>query len=306
MGRTVTAIIALGVLGLFVLSQVTFVVTETNQAIILQLGEYRYTARDPGLYFKLPFVQDAVYFDRRLLSSDAAPQEYLTLDKKRVQVDHVTRWRIVDPLTFFVSVQNESGARARLDDVVFSELRRTLATYNFDVMIAGERENIMEAVTIASRERAMDFGIEVVDVRFKRADLPEEVEESVFERMKAERAREANRYRAEGEEQGAEIMASADRERIVIVAEAEEEAAQIRGEGDAEAIAIYADALNQDPEFFAFRRRLEAYVKVLQEGDMIVVSPESDFFKYLIDPSPQLDVGNVPPVLSPAIDEADE
>lgn len=300
MGRTVTAIIALGVLGLFVLSQVTFVVTETNQAIILQLGEYRYTARDPGLYFKLPFIQDAVYFDRRLLSSDAAPQEYLTLDKKRVQVDHVTRWRIVDPLTFFVSVQTESGARARLDDVVFSELRRTLATYNFDVIIADERENIMEAVTIASRERALDFGIEVVDVRFKRADLPEEVEDSVFERMKAERTREANRYRAEGEEQGAEIMASADRERIVIVAVAEEEAAQIRGEGDAEAIAIYADALNQDPEFFAFRRRLEAYVKVLQEGDMIVVSPESDFFKYLVDPSPQRNVGSAPPVLTPA------
>ena len=291
MGRMITVIVALGALTLFVFSQVTFVVTETNQAIVLQLGEYRYTARDPGLYFKLPFIQDAVYFDRRLLSSDATPQEYLTLDKKRVQVDHVTRWRIVEPLTFFISVQNESGARARLDDVVFSELRRTLATYNFDVMIAGERENIMELVTIASRERALDFGIEVVDVRFKRADLPEEVEESVFERMKAERAREANRYRAEGEEQGAEIMASADRERIVIVAEAEEEAAQIRGEGDAEAIAIYADALNQDPEFFAFRRRLEAYVKVLQEGDMIVVSPESEFFKYLVDPSPQRDVG---------------
>ncbi len=306
MGRMITVIVALGALTLFVFSQVTFVVTETNQAIILQLGEYRYTARDPGLYFKLPFIQDAVYFDRRLLSSDATPQEYLTLDKKRVQVDHVTRWRIVEPLTFFISVQNESGARARLDDVVFSELRRTLATYNFDVMIAGERENIMELVTIASRERALDFGIEVVDVRFKRADLPEEVEESVFERMKAERAREANRYRAEGEEQGAEIMASADRERIVIVAEAEEEAAQIRGEGDAEAIAIYADALNQDPEFFAFRRRLEAYVKVLQQGDMIVVSPESEFFKYLVDPSPQRDVGTAPPVLSPAIDEADE
>lgn len=305
MGRTLTAVIALGVLGLFVLSQVTFVVTETNQAIILQLGEYRYTARDPGLYFKLPFIQDAVYFDRRLLSSDAAPQEYLTLDKKRVQVDHVTRWRIVDPLTFFVSVQNESGARARLDDVVFSELRRTLATFNFDVMIAGERENIMEAVTIASRERAVDFGIEIIDVRFKRADLPEEVEQSVFERMKAERTREANRYRAEGEEQGAEIMASADRERIVIVAEAEEEAAQIRGEGDAEAISIYANALNQDPEFFAFRRRLEAYVKVLQEGDILVISPESEFFKYLVDPSPQRDVGTAPPVLSPAL-EGDE
>ena len=300
MGRTLTIIVALAALVLIVFSQVTFVVTETNQAIVLQLGEYRYTARDPGLYFKLPFIQDAVYFDRRLLSSDAAPQEYLTLDKKRVQVDHVTRWRIIDPLTFFVSVQNENGARARLDDVVFSELRRTLATYNFDVTIAGERENIMEAVTIASRQRALDFGIEVVDVRFKRADLPEEVEESVFERMKAERAREANRYRAEGEERGAEIMASADRERIVIVAEAEEEAAQTRGEGDAEAIAIYANALNQDPEFFAFRRRLEAYVKVLKAGDMLVLSPESEFFKYLVDPSPQRNVGTALPAPIPA------
>lgn len=305
MGRTLTVIIALGALILIVFSQVTFVVAETNQAIVLQLGEYRYTARDPGLYFKLPFVQEAVYFDRRLLSSDAAPQEYLTLDKKRVIVDHVTRWRIVDPIKFFVSVRNEADARSRLDDVVFSELRRTLATYNFDVVIADERENIMDAVTIASRERALDFGIEVIDVRFKRADLPEEVEESVFNRMRAERAREANRYRAEGEEQGAEIMASADRERIVIVAEAEEQAAQIRGEGDAEAIAIYADALNQDPEFFAFRRRLEAYVQVLKQGDMIVLSPESEFFKYLVDPSPRRDVGTAQPVLSPAL-EGDE
>lgn len=305
MGRTLTVIIALGALILIVFSQVTFVVTETNQAIVLQLGEYRYTARDPGLYFKLPFIQEAVYFDRRLLSSDAEPQEYLTLDKKRVIVDHVTRWRIVDPIKFFVSVQNETGARARLDDVVFSELRRTLATYNFDVIIASERENIMGLVTVASSERALDFGIEVIDVRFKRADLPEEVEESVFNRMRAERAREANRYRAEGEEQGAEIMASADRERIVIVAEAEEQAAQIRGEGDAEAIAIYADALNQDPEFFAFRRRLEAYVKVLQEGDMIVLSPESEFFKYLVDPSPQRDVGN-PPLAPDPVLESDE
>jgi len=303
MGRTLTVIIALGALILIVFSQVTFVVAETNQAIVLQLGEYRYTARDPGLYFKLPFIQEAVYFDRRLLSSDAEPQEYLTLDKKRVIVDHVTRWRIIDPIKFFVSVQNETGARARLDDVVFSELRRTLATYNFDVIIASERENIMELVTIASSQRALDFGIEVIDVRFKRADLPEEVEESVFDRMRAERAREANRYRAEGEEQGAEIMASADRERIVIVAEAEEEAAQIRGEGDAEAISIYADALNQDPEFFAFRRRLEAYVKVLKQGDMIVLSPESEFFRYLVDPSPQRDVGTALPVLTPALEE---
>jgi membrane protease subunit HflC len=284
MNKLGLALIAVVAAGGVIATQTLFTVPETHQAVVLHLGTYVRTASEPGLYAKLPFVQQAVFFDRRLLSTDATPQEYLTLDKKRMRVDHVTRWRIEDPLQFLVSVQSEAGARARLDDIVFSELRRTLATHNFGVIVADERDPIMETVTVATRAQATAFGIAVVDVRIKRADLPKEVEQSVFARMQAERSREANRYRAEGEEQGAEIRASADRERVVIIAEAQEQAARTRGQGDAEAIRIYAEALNQDPEFFAFRRRLEAYERVLRERDVIVVPPNSDFFSYLGGP----------------------
>ncbi len=281
MGKGGIILLAAVVVGLVLVSQVFFIVPETHHAIVLQLGNYRATRSEPGLYAKLPFMQQVTYFDKRLLSTDAPPQEYLTLDKKRVRVDHITRWRITDPLQFLVSVQSEAGARARLDDVVFSEMRRTLASYNFDVIISDERDPIMNAVTIATQAQSAAFGIQVADVRIKRADLPKEVEQSVFARMQAERSREANRYRAEGDEQGAEIRASADRERIVIVADAQERAARTRGEGDAEAIKIYADALGQDPEFYAFRRRLEAYEKVIRERDLVVLPSDADFFNYL-------------------------
>lgn len=284
MGRRGMIMLAAVVVGLVIASQVFFIVPETHHAIVLQLGNYRATRSDPGLYAKMPFMQQVTYFDKRLLSTDATPQEYLTLDKKRVRVDHITRWRIADPLQFLVSVQSEAGARARLDDVVFSEMRRTLASYNFDVIISDERDPIMNAVTVATQAQSTAFGIQVTDVRIKRADLPKEVEQSVFARMQAERSREANRYRAEGEEQGAQIRASADRERIVIVADAQEKAARTRGEGDAEAIKTYAEALNQDPEFYAFRRRLEAYERVMRERDLIVLPPDADFFNYLAGP----------------------
>lgn len=281
MNRLSITLLVVVVVGGGIISQLFFVVPETHHAILLQLGDHRATISRPGLYFKTPFVQQVTYFDRRLLTTDATPQEYLTLDKKRVRVDHVTRWRIQDPLQFLVSVQSEAGARARLDDVVFSELRRTLASYNFGVIIADEREPIMDAVTAATQAQASAFGIEVIDVRIKRADLPKEVEQSVFARMQAERSREANRYRAEGDEQGAQIRASADRERIVIVADAQEKASRTRGEGDAEAIKTYADALNRDPEFYTFRRRLEAYERVMRDGDMVVIPSDADFFNYL-------------------------
>lgn len=284
MGRRGMIMLAAVVVGLVIASQVFFIVPETHHAIVLQLGNYQATRSDPGLYAKMPFMQQVTYFDKRLLSTDATPQEYLTLDKKRVRVDHITRWRIADPLQFLVSVQSEAGARARLDDVVFSEMRRTLASYNFDVIISDERDPIMNAVTVATQAQSTAFGIQVTDVRIKRADLPKEVEQSVFARMQAERSREANRYRAEGEEQGAQIRASADRERIVIVADAQEKAARTRGEGDAEAIKTYAEALNQDPEFYAFRRRLEAYERVMRERDLIVLPPDADFFNYLAGP----------------------
>ncbi|MBI4322047.1 MAG: protease modulator HflC [Chloroflexi bacterium] len=286
MGKMVNVLL-LALIAIVVLAaQSLFIVSETNQAIVTQLGEYRYTASAPGIYIKMPFVQDASYMDRRLLSSDAAAQEYLTLDKKRLRVDHVTRWRIVDPLQFYVTVRTEPGARARLDDIVFSEMRRELATLPFGVIIAERREQIMESVAKNAAKQAVSFGIEIYDVRIKRADLPKEVQQSVFERMKAERSREANRYRAEGEEQAAQIRATADRERTVLLAEAYEESQKLRGNGEAQAIAIYAQALQKDPEFYAFSRRLESYGKILREGDTLVLPSDSDLFAYLTRSTP--------------------
>ena len=264
-----------------VVTQSLFIISETNQAIVTQLGEYLYTASQPGIYAKAPFIHSVNYVDRRLLSTDAPAQEYLTLDKKRLRVDHVTRWRIVDPFRYYVTVRTEAGARARLDDVVFSEMRRELASHPFDVIIAERREQIMETVTRNAAQQATSFGIKIEDVRIKRADLPAEVQQSVFERMKAERSREANRYRAEGEEQSAQIRAGADRDRTVILAEAYEESQKIRGTGEAQAIAIYAQALQQDPEFYAFSRRLESYAKILRSGDTLVLPSDSDLFTYL-------------------------
>ncbi|MBI2954342.1 MAG: protease modulator HflC [Chloroflexi bacterium] len=280
--QKITNVLLIGLIAIGVLAtQSLFIVSETNQAIVTQMGEYLYTANTPGIYAKMPLVQDVSYMDRRLLSTDANAQEYLTLDKKRLRVDHVTRWRIVDPLQFYVTVRTEAGARARLDDIVFSEMRRELATLPFDVVIADRREEIMETVAESAARQAISFGIRIEDVRIKRADLPKEVQQSVFESMKAERSREANRYRAEGEEQSAQIRATADRERTVILAEAYEESQKLRGTGEAQAIAIYAEALQKDPEFYAFSRRIESYGKILREGDTLVLPSDSDLFAYL-------------------------
>lgn len=232
---------------------------------------------------KLPFVQNVIDFDKRILSSDVAPQEYLTSDKKRLLVDLVTRWRITDPLTFFKAVRTESGARARLDDIVISELRRELAIVPFVDVISSERESIMNRVATSSAQKAAEFGIDVVDVRVKRADLPEEVEQSVFSRMRAERQRESSLFRAEGEEQANIIRAQADRDSTVILAEGYREAQVTRGEGEAEAIRIYADALAQNPEFFAFTRRLDSYGQILKNGDRLVIPNDAEFFRYLVD-----------------------
>ncbi len=270
-------LIAAGILA----SQVFFIVDETNQAIVLQFGNPIRTIQNPGLYTKIPFIQNLIFFEKRILSSDAPPQEYLTTDKKRLVVDHVTRWRIDEPLLYFQAVGTEAGARARLDDIVFSELREELAKVDFVEVISRERENIMERVAESAEEKAREFGIDIVDVRVKRADLPVEVEESVYQRMQAERQRESSLFRAEGEEQAVILRAQADRERTVVLAEGYAEAQRLRGEGEALAIKIYAAALEQDPEFYAFIRRLEAYKITLKDGDSIVIPVDSDFFRYL-------------------------
>ncbi len=277
LGIIVFLIIVLAV----VVSQALFTVDETEQAIILQFGNPVATIREPGLKVKSPFIQNVIFFEKRILSSDALPQEYLTTDKKRLVVDHVTRWKITDPLIFFKAVRTEAGARARLDDIVFSEFRQELAHVNFVDVIASKRESIMEAVARSATEKAGEYGIKIVDVRSKRADLPEEVEQSVFNLMIAERKRESNLFRAEGNEQANIIRAQADRDSTVIRAEGYEEAQRIRGEGEAEAIRIYAEALGQDPEFYAFSRRLEAYGTMLKDGDRIVIPANSDFFRFL-------------------------
>jgi len=282
-GRIMSIIAVLLVIAIILVSQILFVVDETNQAIILQFGEPITTIQEPGLASKLPFIQNVIYFEQRILSSDTPSQEYLTIDKKRLVVDHVTRWRIFDPLRFYKAVRTEVGARARLDDIVSSELRRELATVDFNDVISEQRENIMERVATSSAGKASEFGIEIIDVRIKRADLPEEVEQSIFDRMRAERQRESSLFRAQGEEQANIIRAQADRDRTVILAEGEREAQRLRGEGEAEAIRIFAAALAQGPDFYSFSRRLEAYADILKQGDTVVIPADSDFFRFLIN-----------------------
>lgn len=274
------------VIAVIIIMQSIFIVQETEQAIVLQFGDPVAIVRDPGIAWKRPFIQNVVTFDKRVLSSDAPPQEYLTSDKKRLVVDHVTRWRISDPLVFYQAVRTETGARARLDDIIFSELRRELASTEFVDVISSQREAIEVRVADSAEEKAAEFGIAVLDVRTKRADLPKEVEQSVFERMRAERQRESSLIRAEGEEQGNIIRAQADRTSSVTVAEGEEQAQRLRGEGEAEAIRIYAEALSQDEEFYAFLRRLESYGTILKIGDRLVIPSDSEFFRYLLASDP--------------------
>lgn len=269
----------------FVVSrQIFFTVDEREQVVITQFGEYIRTIQQPGLAFKLPFLQTVNRFDQRILVSDAPQAEYLTQDKKRLVADPVTRWRISDPLLFYKTVRDESGARARLDDLVFSELRREVASLTFAAVIGAKREPIMDAVAASARAKAHEFGIEVVDVRIKRADLPKEVQASVFARMQAEREREAKRYRSEGEEEAAKLRAQTDKERTIVLAEAEQTAQKLRGEGDGAATTIYAAAYGKDPEFFAFLRSLQAYELFLGKRTTLLLSADSDLFRYLGSP----------------------
>jgi len=267
-----------------VISQMAFTIGEWEQGMIVQFGNPKRILQDPGLYFKLPMVQNLTRFDKRVLTTDARTAEYLTLDKKRVLVDHVSRWRIAEPLDFFRSVRDVQRATARLDDLISARLRQQTAQHNFLDLIREKREDIMAVVTKDTQESAKSFGIAVLDVRVKRLDLPQEVQASVFARMRAERERIAKRYRAEGHEQAQEIRAGADREREVIVATAYETSQQLSGEGDAQAAAIYAQAFGQDEEFYSFTRRLQAYEKILGNGTTLVLRPDSELLNYLQSP----------------------
>jgi|TARA_B110000881_G_scaffold130824_1_gene115044 membrane protease subunit HflC len=266
---------------LFVLSTI-IVVDETEQVVILQFGKPVQTITDPGLNFKLPApIQVSNSFDKRLLEYDVPPEEILSRDKKSLIIDNYVRWRIVDPLLFLQTVRAIPTAKTRLDDIVYSELRQELGNHDMAEIITETRELIMEKVTIASNEETSKYGIEVIDVRIRRVDLPQQNEASIYARMEAERKRQANKFRSEGEEEAQKIRAATDRDKTIILAEAYKTAQQIRGEGEAEALDIYAESFSKDPDFYEFLRTLETYEKVIDKKTTLVLSGDSKLFKAL-------------------------
>ena len=259
-----------------------FTVDETRQVVILQFGEPVRIIKTPGLHFKLPApLQVAQRFDDRLLEYDVAPEEILSKDKKSLIVDNYVRWRIVDPLLFLQTVQTEPIAKTRIDDIVYSELRRELGTHNMSEIITESREIIMEKVTRESATATKPYGIEVVDVRLKRVDLPQNNEQSIYRRMQAERIRQANKFRSEGEEESQKIKASTDKDKTIILATAYKEAEEVKGEGEAKAVDIYARAFSKDPDFYEFYRTLETYKIILDKKTTLVLPTNSKLFDIL-------------------------
>lgn len=279
-----TLLIVLIVVILILANMSLFIVDETKQAIVLQLGKPIRTIKEPGLNWKLPFIQNVLFFEDRLLVYDAAPTEIITRDKKTLIVDNYARWKIIDPLKFLQTVRDLNGAQARLDDIIYSELRVDLGLFDMSEIVSEKREGIMKRVTEISNEKASIYGIEIVDVRIKRVDLPPENEKFIFDRMRAERERIALQYRAEGQEESAKIIAETEREKTVILAEAYKTAQVLKGEGEAESIKIYAESFNQDPEFYKFYRTLEAYRLTFKDKTTVLFSTDSEFLKYLNNP----------------------
>lgn len=259
-----------------------FIVDPRHQAIVRQFGEIKRVETTPGLKFKVPLMQDVVYFDRRVLDVDVPKDSFILSDQKRLEVDAYARVRIIDPLRFFQSVQSEIGMRNRLAPVIQSAIRRALGETNLQQVLTSQRAALMRDITAAVNKEARSFGVEVLDVRLKRIDLPVENSEAVYRRMQTQREQEARQIRAEGGEESQRIRATADREVVVIQSEARRQAEVTRGDGDAQAIKIYADAFGRDPQFFAFYRSMEAYRQSLGRNDTtMVLSPESsEFFRF--------------------------
>lgn len=261
------------------LAQTFFILDETEQAVVVQMGKPVTVITTPGLRIKKPFVQQVVRFDNRLLEYNSAAIEISTRDKKNLVIDNYCQWKIVDPLKFLESVGTESLAQARLYDIIYAELRAQLGLHDLADIISTDFETIMKKVTEIAGEKAHGYGIEILDIRVKRADL--ENEKQTFERMRGEKEREARSYRSEGEEEALRIKAQTDKERKVILADAYKKAQEIKGEGEAKAMKIYADAYNQDPDFYSFMRTLEAYGKSLKENTTFLFSEDNEFFEYL-------------------------
>ena len=281
--RLATIVVLLA--GAFVLYNSAFTVNQTQQALVLQLGDPKRTIQEPGLAFKLPFIQDVTYYEKRVLSlipQDA--QEVILSDQKRLMVDAYARYKITDPLLFYQTVRNENGARGRLEAIIDSSVRRALGNETLGSILTGQRNDITRSIGDEVNQSVVSLGLQIIDVRLRRADYPDATSQNIFNRMKSERTREAKEFRATGEEEAQKIRSAAEKTRTVIISEAQQIAQETRGGGDSEAIRIYADSFGQDAEFFAFYRSMEAYRKSFGQSDTsMVLSPNSSFFRYLLN-----------------------
>ena len=287
--------VVLVVAGIFAMSAL-FIVDQTELALVLQFGQPRRVIRDPGLKVKRPFLEDVILYDNRLLDFEPPPEEVIVSDQKRLVVDTYTRYRITDPLLFFQTVNSEAAVRARLNAMVSGSLRRVLGGVTLSALLSDQRPAIMHQIRDEVAAQGKSFGINVVDVRIRRADLPEENSQAIFARMVSEREQQAAQYRAEGAEAAQTVRANADRERTVIIAEAQRDAQKVRGDGDAQSIRIYADAFGQDKEFFAFWRSMAAYRDALTgHGTSFVLTPDTGFFRFFENSGGAVGNGAPPP-----------
>ncbi len=258
-----------------------FIVKEVNQAIVLQFGDPKKIITKPGLNFKIPFIQNVVFLDKRILNLDAPPEEVIASDQKRLIVDAFARLQIIDPLKFYISVGNERVARSRLSTIINSRIRSVLGTQRLQTLLSEDRTKQMALIQEGVNNEAEKFGIRIVDVRIKRADLPQANSDAIYRRMQTEREREAKEFRAKGAEMAVTITSTADKEVTVLLADAEKKSEIMKGEGDGQRNKIFAEAFGQDPEFFAFYRAMQAYEKALIGGETsLILSPDSEFFKF--------------------------
>jgi membrane protease subunit HflC len=270
----------IGVIALTVFFSI-FIVKEVNQAIVLQFGDPKRIILKPGLNFKLPFIQNVVFLDKRILNLDAPPEEVIASDQKRLIVDAFARFQIVDPLKFYISVGNERVARSRLSTIINSRIRSVLGTQRLQTLLSEDRNKQMALIQDGVNKEAENFGIKIVDVRIKRADLPQANSDAIYRRMQTEREREAKEFRAKGAEMAVTITSTADKEVTVILAEAEKKSEIMKGEGDGQRNKIFADAFGKDADFFAFYRAMQAYERALIGGETsLIMSPDSEFFKF--------------------------
>jgi len=280
MSKSAISILFIGFLAFLGLNSL-FTMNERQQGLVLQFGEPKRVIQSSGLHFKLPLVQNVVRYDIRILEYDLPIEEIIAVDKKRMLVDSFTRFKIVDPLEFYKTVGTESSVRNRLNSNVISSLRRVVGRVTLEELLSEERSKIMEDIKQEVNSEASRFGIEVVDVRIRRADLPEANSQAIYERMISERVREAKEFRAKGSEVAQKIRAEADKEKTVILAEATKKSEILRGKGESEAVNIYADAFEKDPDFYSFYRSMQAYGNVLgEDGTTMILSPDSEFLEF--------------------------